>query len=370
LDDIERKIAILDIVGNRTGIDYYSLSLLRSISKLSVKAFLFTNYTTEESFEVYDFFSHKEGNVPHKTFRFVIGLVKTLLFCRQNGIKTIIIHIFHASYVELVETFFARIAGLKVVLIVHDLKSFVYTEQVWRRILIYEKFSDVLVVHNDFCRRNIVEELKNDSKVHIIKHGGYVDIVDEKISKWKARETMGLSHKRRYVLFFGMIKKNKGLDLVLQSFSRIDRSADLIIAGRTRKHSFARYQDIIESNNLGDRVIKMIRHINDDERELLFRAVDLLVLPYREVFQSGVLLMAMSYGLPVIASDLEPFRDVVQDRSNGLFFDGSAKDLAKKVNLLLDNRELSHKIGRGAVKTMTNDYSWDNIAKEYVKFLD
>jgi len=81
----------------------------------------------------------------------------------------------------------------------------------------------------------------------------------------------------------------------------------LIIAGESKKGSERYWLDIqktIEDGPCSGQIIQRIEFVPDEQTELYFKAADITVLPYTEVFQSGVLFLAYSFGLPVIASDV------------------------------------------------------------------
>jgi glycosyltransferase involved in cell wall biosynthesis len=105
------------------------------------------------------------------------------------------------------------------------------------------------------------------------------------------------------LLFFGAVRPYKGLDLALQALAQVDRSLDarLVVAGRFWEPR-ARYDSLIESLGLGDRVDIRDGYIPNDEVALLFAATDGVVLPYRSATQSGVAQLAFAYGKPVVAT--------------------------------------------------------------------
>jgi glycosyltransferase involved in cell wall biosynthesis len=136
----------------------------------------------------------------------------------------------------------------------------------------------------------------------------------------------------------------------------------LIIAGKERLDSFSGYEQQIQSLGLNERVLSFIRYIENEERELFFKACDCVVLPYRKIFQSGVLLMSMSYGRPVIVSDLEANQEIILHGKNGLLFrTGDAGSLADCMNQLITEKEPGVMI-QSAIKTLKERFNWENSA--------
>ena len=74
----------------------------------------------------------------------------------------------------------------------------------------------------------------------------------------------------------------------------------------------------IENGPTRDRVLQAITYIPDDETEIYFKAADALVLPYTDIYQSGVLFLGYSFGLPTIATDVGSFREEIIEGETGL----------------------------------------------------
>ena len=95
-----------------------------------------------------------------------------------------------------------------------------------------------------------------------------------------------------------------------------------------------------------------------------------MILPYDTIFQSGVLLMSMSYGIAVIASDIKPFTEIIEPTQNGLLFErGNSTDLAQKINLMMSNKSIRERCSKQSVECMKQLFSWDDIARDYVDIL-
>jgi glycosyltransferase involved in cell wall biosynthesis len=145
------------------------------------------------------------------------------------------------------------------------------------------------------------------------------------LSEDEARKRLGIQRGERTVLFFGNILPYKGLEYLIRAFEQVQAkgAADrLIIAGRPNQGD--KYWNSIRGSidgflNSGHIVLKA-EYIPDDDTEVYFKAADVLVLPYRHVYQSGVLFLGYSFGLPVIAADVGSLRDEIEDGRTGLVF--------------------------------------------------
>ncbi len=267
-----------------------------------------------------------------------------------------------------------KIFKLKIAVISHDVSSFLDNDSPFIQNIIYNYLSDFVIVHNRFSYDSLVDTTKinNTSKIKIIKHGGYLDHIGIKCDRGEVRKELGLEVDGKYILFFGQIKRVKGLDILIEAFAKSrHQDTKLIIAGRPWNEDFTFYQELIDRHQLNDRIILKIRFIEDSEREKLFLAANVNVLPYRVIFQSGVLLMAMSYGLPVIASDLPPNTEIIRQEKNGMLFKSEdPNDLALMIDRFWGNSSLPDKMAKNAIETIKSEYSWHDISLQYLKMMD
>lgn len=141
----------------------------------------------------------------------------------------------------------------------------------------------------------------------------------------------------KYVfLFFGNIRKNKGLDVLIQAVNLLSQEnirQNFIVRIYGNCEDWAAYKALIADYNNFD---LQIRRVENDEIPDLFSSAHFLVLPYRDVTQSGPLLIAYNYNLPVIAPDFSGFREYISDQETGfLFKPESATDLCRVLKYVL-----------------------------------
>ena len=109
-----------------------------------------------------------------------------------------------------------------------------------------------------------------------------------------------------------------------------------------------------------------MQFIPDEETELYLKGADVLVLPYKDIFQSGVLFLAYSFGLPVVATDVGSFREeIVEGRTGFLCQPGDPADLAKAIERYFTSDLYKNlKVRRRELKDYANaNYSWDAVAE-------
>jgi glycosyltransferase involved in cell wall biosynthesis len=156
--------------------------------------------------------------------------------------------------------------------------------------------------------------MRPDAKYLKIEHPWY-DHFGEKLPKDKARSILKLSENKKTLLFFGLIRDYKGLDILIKAFSKMDDSFQLIIAGEIYGSS-EKYQQLIElSENKNIHLFNA--YIPDDEVNIYFSAADVCVLPYRTATQSGVTGTSFHFEVPVVATDVGGLREALKDGQLG-----------------------------------------------------
>jgi glycosyltransferase involved in cell wall biosynthesis len=177
------------------------------------------------------------------------------------------------------------------------------------------------------------------SKVSIIPFGINNTVPNTALSTEEAKQQTGLNSGDKALLFFGNIAPYKGLEYLISAFSALlskNRSYRLIIVGRPKgsENYWKQIQQAIADSRISDRIIQRIEYIPDELTELYFKAADVLILPYTQVFQSGVLFLAYSFGLPVIASDTGSMQeDVIQGKTGFIHEAKNAAALAEAIRV-------------------------------------
>jgi glycosyltransferase involved in cell wall biosynthesis len=271
----------------------------------------------------------------------------------------------------------ARLFGHTVVLTVHNINAAKRDnrDNALNRFTLRYLYSTahLLIVHTPQSKAELMKEFPvKESKIAIIKHGMNNRVLQRGISRVEARMYFGLKSEEKVVLFFGNIDYYKGLDVLVDSLlllpEEFRQNLKVLIAGNSKYPDYT--GPVIEktkSAELKDSVISRIGYIPDEEVEYYFTAADCIVLPYRNIYQSGVVFMAYTFGLPLLAADVGNFRnDVPEGKAGYLFESGNTGDLSKTILKYFES-EMYHNLDstRKALKDWAWDnYSWDVIGKD------
>lgn len=242
---------------------------------------------------------------------------------------------------------------------------------------------DHLLVHTEKMRSEMMTEFGvPPGRVSVIPFGINNTVPNTSLSTAEARQQLGIRPGEKTLLFFGNITPYKGLEHLVEAFlglAKSDESYRLIIVGKPKgcDDYWQQIHQTIARSGLGERVIQRIEYVPDEQTELFFKAADILVLPYTHVFQSGVLFLAYSFGLPVLASDVGSLKEeIVEGRTGLVCRPCDAEDLAVQIKSYFSSRlfqELPER--RTDIQAYANDrYSWDKVAtittKIYAQLLD
>jgi glycosyltransferase involved in cell wall biosynthesis len=233
------------------------------------------------------------------------------------------------------------------------------------------KLADHLFVHTKKMKDELVAEfVVRPDKITIIPYGINNAVPVSDLTKGEARRILGLRGDEKTILCFGAIKQYKGLEILVPAFQKVATSGDyrLIIAGERKKGHEEYWRSIQQSINCHpsrEKVLQKTGFIPDAEIEIYFKAADVVVLPYTEIFQSGILFLAYTYGSPVIATDVGSFsEDVVEGVTGFICKPQNPDDLAITIERYFESdlfRELAHR--RQEIQDyMLSRHSWETVA--------
>lgn len=205
-------------------------------------------------------------------------------------------------------------------------------------------------------------------KVAYTPHPMY-DNYGSEVSQESARETLGLSSEYQYLLFFGFIRKYKGLDLLLQAMADTrlqDKKVKLIVAGEyygDKKY----YEELITALKIQDRLELFTDFIPNDDVRIYFSACDVVVQPYRTATQSGISQIAYYFNKPMIVTNVGGLPEIVPDGKVGFVAEPDHQSIADHILKILNPgtlREMEENI-----KIERKKYEWTYFTQTIEKLM-
>jgi glycosyltransferase involved in cell wall biosynthesis len=235
---------------------------------------------------------------------------------------------------------------------------------------------DHIFVHTTGMKSEMMSEFRiPESKVSVIPFGINNTVPNTSLSTAEAKRQLSINSNDKTLLFFGNIAPYKGLEYLIGAFRELletDRTYRLVVVGKPKGPGsyWAEAEGRLINRDIADRVVAKIEYVPDEETELYFKAADVLILPYTHVFQSGVLFLGYSFGLPAIAADVGSLREEIIEGETGFVFKPRhSSDLTRKIQDYF-NSELFHNLEsrRAEIKAYANEqYSWRRVTNTTTK---
>jgi beta-1,4-mannosyltransferase len=221
--------------------------------------------------------------------------------------------------------------------------------------------ADALVLHSQAAAYSLADDLRRPIRAWIAPHPHYRDVYPpDHRSRRDKRAAYGLDESSFVYLMFGRARTYKRIPDAIRSFRGLqDSDARLVIAGAPGDERIA--TQIRRQADPDPRVVTLLREIRDDEVSGLFELADAAVLNHREVFTSGALLLALSYGLPVVAPEKGSAREVVAPPALQTFAPGGL------AQALTDVRTGDPRLRRRAALQAIQPFTFDALAHEVLK---
>ncbi|NTW50204.1 MAG: glycosyltransferase [Chlorobiales bacterium] len=223
------------------------------------------------------------------------------------------------------------------------------------------RFVDGYIVMSDKVEQDLKKYFPNP-KYEKAPHPIY-NIFGDAIPTPEARRNLGLSEQGKVILFFGYIRKYKGLDILLEALPEIvQHHPDLkvLIAGEFYEDE-ALYRKKIDELNLWPHIILKSDYIPNNEVSRYFCAADCVVLPYRSATQSGIVQIAYHFDRPSIVTNVGGLSEVVLDEKTGYVTrEGDAKAIANAVRRFYN--EQGQIDFQSNIRKEKEKYSWETFA--------
>ncbi len=188
-----------------------------------------------------------------------------------------------------------------------------------------------------------------------------VDEIDRGVAGDPSDDIKRLAHEQPLILFFGRLTWVKGLDRLLTAFART-RTGILAIVGTDYDGLAPRLSQLARELNIGERVRLVPRTVTGADKEAVFAAARVFVLPSHSESFGNAVLEAMQRGLPVIVTRDTGAAEIVRDAEGGIVVDGEADGLGSAIERLVENPALARSMGEAGERYVREHCSWASVA--------
>ncbi|NTW83673.1 MAG: glycosyltransferase [Chlorobiaceae bacterium] len=263
-----------------------------------------------------------------------------------------------------------RMTGVRTVVLLHNYaahESFFF-EPLMKMLL--AACTDAFITLSGAVSRELEADLPEVPRLQLY-HPVY-EPAGKSVSSAEARKELGIGPDVPVLLFFGYVRRYKGLDLLLQAMPAIlkkEPSLKLVVAGHFFEQP-ARYRELVRQLDIAGNVDIYPGYVPSERTGAFFAAADAVVLPYRSATQSGVVQLAYGYGLPVIATPVGSLPDMIRPGKSGwIAGDVSPERIAEAVSQYLDSRGRLD-AQRAEILSISRECSWEAFSEAAGRFLE
>ena len=247
-------------------------------------------------------------------------------------------------------------------LIPHEKRFF---DRIFNRIFV--KSYDGFIVLSESVKKDLLA-IDPAAKHCLLKHPSYNQFGD-KIAREEAAAALGLDTTKKILLFFGLIRNYKGLDLLLQAFSNLNNEFILLIAGEVYGDEITYTNLIAKSKNKNIHFVNQF--IDEQDVKLYFSVADLCVLPYKSATQSGIQALANSFCLPVLISNVGGLAEDIVDEKNGFILnDINPLAIQNKIEEIFNENKLTQVEENLKLENLLLIDTWTKFSDSLIQFCD
>jgi glycosyltransferase involved in cell wall biosynthesis len=235
---------------------------------------------------------------------------------------------------------------------------------------IYRLF-DRVFVHFERNRAEFAQSFGiSGDRVGVIVHGNeeiFHELRTPGVDANALRKRIGIGSEP-VVLFFGTLSRYKGIDFLLDAFPQIHKEtgARLVISGYPGPDfDLPGHKARARTLGIENAVTWVAEYVDSGDVAAWMELASVMVFPYRDIYQSGALHVAQTFGVPTVASAVGAMQDVIEDRVSGLLVPtGDVDALRRAITELLTNRELAARLGTRFLEDAHGPFAWTTIAKK------
>lgn len=298
-----KVVNLIDTIGVETGMHKYDCAFSELCKKEGVDVNLSSNFKSANTKLVLG--NYYKGSDVKRILLLIRDFILLLFYCIQRKKQIFIYQSFGFRIIDIIFFILLFIIRCKAYLLVHDLYELNANNKSDRlkkiKEWLYKKCVKNYICHSKSVESQIKEIRKGlITNIICIPHFEYTYDLSYDVSSIQSEVKSVINNDKINILFFGQVSLTKGIDILLDAYPLLDERFNVIVAGMDKKQLLSSYLQT-------DRLHFINRYILDDELNFLFNNVQIVVLPYREIYQSGVLETVIHFKKPVVMSCVQSF---------------------------------------------------------------
>lgn len=301
-------IYLVDTIGEETGMHLYDEAFVKEMQHIGVNAIAVSNY--EDSYSIPVLKNFYRSSKVDKISMLILSWLKMLFFYSRHWREIFVYQSFGLRYIDMlfVLIFFNK---KRLFVIVHDVVEITngngqglgikYKLQKW----VYRHCVTNVICHSNQSENDLKNIINFKGNVIRFPHFRYHFNKNFKLSLVDKTVIDAIDKSKTNCLFFGQLRETKGIDILKNAIEELrgNNNINIIIAGQDK-------DDMMNGVTIPNNTKCILRRINDDEMSFLFSSCDMVLLPYKEIYQSGVLETVIHFGKYAIMSDCVAFKEV------------------------------------------------------------
>ena len=220
-----------------------------------------------------------------------------------------------------------------------------------------------LFVHAKSSEDELWQRFGVRGKTVLTYHPSYAGFYEDNVTREEARKRLGLPADKKVFLFFGQVKPYKGVEDLIEAFRKVEDSESiLLVVGNPQNRRIKRSIEALAAPDT--RIRTDLRYIPNEDVQVFFNAADIVVFPFRRTHTSGSIMLALTYGKPLIAPAIASIPEYV-DESMAVLFDPDSGQGLEKALRTVQSRDLAA-MGEAALKHVTR-FTWKEMGQRHAE---
>lgn len=366
------KVLLVEPFGKTSGEDTLSYAKCMS-NEVEIEVYTSDDFEPQGDFKfkiVKGFRNVYSGNPISKMIKYYKALREMKKYIKNNKFDIVHLNRFSLPWIEWI--YVRQIKRYaKIVITIHDVIPFNCRPLEMRCLNSIYKTADRILLHTETCMKQYKQFFSTRTELSIISQGFRNKRDYTVVPKDEARKQLGISEKKKVILFFGIIRESKGADILLKAFEiAVKKNPELflVLVGGLQKVSSEYYNELADKDLVKNNSIVRYEYIPAEMEKVYFSAADVLCLPYREIYQSGVAQLGLVYELPMIATDVGEMKEVVINGVNGLIVNKENVDeLADAILKIFSSKNNLQDMSNKSKELGLNEFSLDIKANKTIE---